>query len=216
MKMLMLLVSITVVPVVGMENYNFEYDIKMDVIRNVSVPTLVVSDVLKSSSETVDYFKYFPIFKKIKYEYEYESTTFLGKKKIIVEFKTYSEKDSIATATVYYYNKRTVKIIDYNIKVDEKGIISRDIINGIDRIEIPIPLFKDKRWSDDKYENRVIGFSSTVKIGNKTYTNCLKILGNSKTETGKTERYYADGIGLIKEVIKTEDKTDILTLVNYK
>jgi len=199
--------------------YDFDYEISPDIIKNisVSVPSPDYSTIAsKSSQNVVDHFKYMPIFKKARYEYEYESTNFTGKKKVIVEFKGYSEKDALASASITYFNKKDAKTIEYSIKITEKGILATDSILGNERIEIPIPLFKDKRWTENGNENRVIGFSSKIQTPYSNFDNALKILTNvSNSEAGKIERYYAENIGLVKEVIKIEDKTDILTLVNY-
>ncbi|MEF3281046.1 MAG: hypothetical protein K6357_08810 [Elusimicrobiota bacterium] len=218
-KMIISLISLSIgisATAFDLKDYNFDYDIT-SLQLDLEVPKVVMElPAAKNASEVVDHFKYFPIFKKIRYEYEYESTDFTGKKKIIVEFNGYSEKDSVTTAIVTYYNKKDIKTIEFPIRLLEKGIYSRDIILGIERFEIPIPLFKDKRWSENGNENRVIGFSSRVQTSNNVYENCLKILTHLKSsEFNKIERYYAPGIGLVKEVIKSEDKTDIITLVNF-
>ena len=198
------------------ENYNFNYQISPSQVKSVSVPSPNYTTISRNSSEVVDHFKYFPVFKKGIYEYEYESTNFTGKKKITVEFKDYSEKDGITNITITYFNKKNIKSIDYSIKISERGIISKDIISGDERLEIPIPLFSDKRWTENGNQSRVIGFSSKVQTPYNTFDNCLKILTNvANSETGRIERYYSENIGLVKETIKMEDKTDILTLVKY-
>jgi hypothetical protein len=199
------------------KNYNFENDIKVNDIKNNDIFGLQVPNYVSETrnlSEVVDHFKYLPIFTKGIYEYEYESTNFIGTKKIVVEFLGYSEKDSLTAVLVTYYNKKEIKQKNYSIKVSQRGLIFNDIITGEERIEIPIPLFKDKRWSENGNENRVIDFSSKVETPTKTYDNCLKILTNLK-ENGKIERYYSENIGLVKEVIKSEDATHILTLKSY-
>jgi len=194
------------------ENYRFNSDIKIN--RNIKLPVPDYVIESRSSSQIVDHFKYLPVFDKGTYEYEYESTSFTGKRKIVMEFLGYSEKDSSTLVSLTYYNKKDTKTFNYTIKITQRGIIFNDIITGEERTEIPIPLFKDKRWSENGNENRVIGFSSKVETPYGKYDNCLKILTSLK-ENGKMERFYAEGIGLVMEKIKTEDKTDILTLVRY-
>jgi len=192
------------------KNYNFETDIKIE--ENFTLHMPDYTTISKNSSEIVDHFKYLPIFTKGIYEYEYESTNFVGKKKITVEFLDH--KDSITTVLVTYYNKKDIKKVNYSIKISERGIIFNDIVTGEERIEIPIPLFKDKRWTENGNSNRVIGFSSKVETPMQVYNNCMKILTNI-IENGKIERFYAENIGLVKEIIKSEDATHILTLKSY-
>ncbi len=198
------------------EIYEFtkDFDLKNN---KFELPTPQIQLINKNSTETYDPYIYLPIFKKIKYEYSYKSTNFIGEKKIEVEFVEYSEKELLTKATITYYNKKDVKRKDFEFRVSEKGIIATDSIIGGKRIEIPIPLFKDKRWTENGNENRVIGFSSKVETPYGSFNNCLKILTNIKgNEVGKRERYYAPGIGLVKEILKVEERVDIIELVKVE
>lgn len=200
--------------------YDFSYDIKSNLLEKfeISTPNPVKDNFfMKTSSETQDPYLYLPIFRKIRYEYSYQSTNFVGKRKIVVEFKGYSDKEFQTKVTLTYFNKKDIKTIEYVLKITEKGILATDSILGGQRIEIPIPLFKDKRWTENDKENRVIGFSSKVETPYGVFQNCLKILTNIKgAEIGKRERYYAPNIGLVKEIIKFEDKTDIIELEKFE
>ncbi|MCX7641952.1 MAG: hypothetical protein N2Z20_04890 [Elusimicrobiales bacterium] len=220
MKKLIIVIVSSVGMILNAENYyNFSYDINIKKLEvDVKIPSFKIdSNTIKNSSEIHEPYLYLPIFKKLRYEYSYESTNFVGKKKIVVEFTGYSEKDSLATAKIVYYNKKDTKAIEFSLKITEKGILATDSILGGERIEIPIPLFKDKRWTENDKENRVIGFSSKAETPYGNFTNCLKILTNIKgNEIGKRERYYAPNIGLVKEIIKFEEKTDIIELEKFE
>lgn len=220
MKKVLILVIVSSVGMMlnSQDLYDFSYDInpKNVTIEEIPAPQKTIITT-KNSTETQDPYLYLPIFKKVRYEYSYESTNFTGKKKITVEFINYSEKEASVSAKITYYNKKDVKTIEYSLKITEKGILATDSILGGERIEIPIPLFKDKRWTENDKENRVIGFSSKVETPYGNFENCLKILTNIKgTEIGKRERYYAKNIGLVKEIIKFEDKTDIISLEKFE
>lgn len=197
--------------------YDFSYDINFKNIDLINIPSPQMKVITKNSSQTQDPYLYLPIFKKVRYEYTYESTNFLGKRKITVEFLGYSQESKQASARIIYHNKNKVKVIDYLLKITEKGIVATYSIGGGERIEIPIPLFKDKRWTEGDKENRVIGFSSKVETPYGKFDNLLKILTTIKgAEIGKRERYYAANIGLVKEVIRFEDKTDIISLERFE
>ncbi len=196
------------------KSYNFENDLDKNIIRELKLLSPDYSTVVRNASDVVDHFKYFPVFKNLIYEYEYESTNFTGKKKITVTTKSYSEKDGLSIMEVKYYNKKgNIVSKQYTIKITERGIIASDILTLTERIEIPIPLFKDKRWSENGYSNRVIGFSSKVETLYKNFDNCMKILSTS--ESAKIERFYAPDIGLVKQIFKSEERTDILTIVSF-
>lgn len=194
--------------------YDFNTDLNIKSAEpKIELPLPQFRTETRNSSEVHDPYIYLPIFKKVRYEYSYQSTNFSGSKKIVVEYLEYSEKDSLVKARITYYNKKNTKTIDYSLKITDKGIYATDSILGGERLEIPIPLFKDKRWTENGNENRVIGFSSKIEVPYGNFDNCLKILTNIKgAEIGKRERYYAPNIGLVKEVIKFEDKTDIIEL----
>lgn len=184
--------------------------------HEVSVPEVhVLIDSSKNSTETADPFLYYPILKKMTYEYSLESTEFVGKKKVIVKFLNYSEKDSLMSGTITYFNKKSLKTVDFTVRINEQGLYNSKPVIGEPRIEIPIPLFKDKRWTENGNKNRVIGFSSAVTTPAGEFK-CMKILTKIfDGDTGKIERFYAPGIGLIKEVRKSEEKSYILTLITY-
>lgn len=200
-----------------------EYDFSHDIIKNlpkidIEEPKASIDEtVLKTSSQSQDPYIYLPIFKRVKYEYSYQSTNFVGKRKIIVEFIEYSPNENQTKVLLTYFNKKDVKTIEYFLKITDRGILATDSILGGQRIEIPIPLFKDKRWTENDKENRVIGFSSRAETPYASFQNCLKILTNIKgSEIGKRERYYAPYIGLVKEIIKIEDRTDIIELEKFE
>lgn len=201
-------------------NYDFSYAIdfkKSEKIEIQNPKPAIDIPLSRTSSETQNPYLYLPIFKKMRYEYSYQSTNFVGKRKIVVEYKEYSEKEFQTKVTLTYFNKKDTKTIEYFLKITEKGILATDSILGGERLEIPIPLFKDKRWTENDKENRVIGFSSKAETPYGTLQNCLKILTNIKgAEVGKRERYYAPNIGLVKEIIKFEDKTDIIELERFE
>jgi len=171
----------------------------------------------KNSSETQDPYLYLPIFTKAIYEYEFTSSEFSGTKKVVVEYKDYSEKDSQASATIYFYNKKEVKTFDLNIKIKNNGLfVTGSILEGA-RTEIPIPLFKGKEWSENSNKNRVSSFSARIQTPAGNFENCLKIVtAIAGGDAGNAERYYAPNIGLIYEKISAEDKQELIRLVSYK
>ncbi|MGC9070001.1 MAG: hypothetical protein ACP5IO_01655 [Elusimicrobiales bacterium] len=218
MKKLILVIVSSVGIMLKAEVYDFTTDIniKTEGIKT-ELPTPKPQILNKNSTQTHNPYLYLPIFKKIRYEYSYTSTNFIGTKKIEVEFVEYSTKDSLTTATITYYNKNNVKKVNYQLKITDKGIFATDSIIGDQRIEIPIPLFKDRRWSENGNENRVIGFSSKVKTPYGSFDSCLKILTSIKgSEIGKNERYYAPNVGLVKEVFKSEERVDTIELVKFE
>ena len=171
----------------------------------------------KDSSETADPYVYLPIQVRMVYEYEYTSSEFLGSKRVTVEYKGYSEKDSLTNASITYYNKNGVKNYEFQIKVNPNGLsVSDTILAGVARIEIPFPLFKGKEWTENSDKNRVSTFSAKTSLPAGNFAGCLRIttkLGGG--DAGSAERIYAPGIGLVSETITAEDKQESLKLISF-
>jgi len=166
-------------------------------------------EVSKNSSQTADPYLYLPISIKGVYEYEFTSSEFQGAKKVIVEYKGYSEKDSMAIASITYFNKNGKKTYDFTLKIAQNGIVASDTILAGARVEIPFPLFKGKEWTENSDKNRVSTFSAKVSVPAGTFDNCLKIttkIGGG--DAGFSERYYAPGKGLVMETVNAEDKQE--------
>ncbi|GAB4033793.1 MAG: hypothetical protein Fur0012_13800 [Elusimicrobiota bacterium] len=183
----------------------------------VPSPTGFSVDATKSSSETADPYLYLPISIKGVYEYEFTSSEFQGTKKVVVEFKGYSEKDSMASASITYFNKNSQKSNDFTLKIADNGIISSDTVLAGARIEIPFPLFKGKEWTENSDKNRVSTFSAKISVPAGNFENCLKIttrIGGG--DAGVAERYYAPNLGLVMETVNAEDKQETLRLVSFK
>jgi len=195
----------------------FNQGLKISEKFEIPIPSLPYLDTSKNSSESLDPYNYLPIFNRVVYEYEYTSSEFIGNKKVVVEFKGYSEKDSLTNVTITYYNKKGTKIVDYTIKISPSGLISSDSILGGSRIELPIPLFKDKQWTENSNNNRITSINAKVQTQAGTFLNCLKVytrIGGG--DAGSAERYYAPGIGLVMENVNAEDKQESIKLVSFK
>lgn len=195
-------------PFISLENYKgFE----------IPSPSGFSVEQNKNSSETADPYVYLPISVKAVYEYEYTSSEFQGSKKVIVEYKGYSEKDSLTSASITYYNRNGQKTSDFTLKISNNGILASDTILAGARIEIPFPLFKGKEWTENSDKNRVSTFSAKASVPAGNFENCLKIITKiGGGDAGIAERYYAQNVGMVLENISAEDKQETLKLVSFK
>ncbi len=194
-------------PFISLENYKgFE----------IPSPAGFSADPSKNSSETADPYLYLPISVKAVYEYEYTSSEFQGAKKVVVEYKGYSEKDSLTAASITYYNRNGQKTYDFTIKIANNGLIVSDTILAGARVEIPFPLFKGKEWTENADKNRVSTFSAKASVPAGSFENCLKIITKiGGGDAGVAERYYAPNVGLVLESVNAEDKQETLKLVSF-
>lgn len=80
-------------------------------------------------------------------------------------------------------------------------IISGKNSEGLELLELPLPLRAGSRWSSGAAEARAES-AGTVKIGGRSYYDCLKVSFKAADGARSTEYYLAPGVGVIKGVYK--------------
>ncbi|MCK5583463.1 MAG: hypothetical protein KAI33_06715 [Elusimicrobiales bacterium] len=159
---------------------------------------------------------FYPINKKIRYDYEYTSTDFLGTKYVIFEFANYSEKDNSVTVNVTITKGAKSYKMTYNLTLAFDGIYSTNSFLEGPRLEMPNSIYRGKAWTKGANKNWVSSVKSRVDIPAGHFENCVRIktrIGDG--DAGSAVRYYNRGIGLLYEEWQAEDKVETLRLLSY-
>lgn len=179
--------------------------------------SVIDRDALNLSTEQEIGLNYFPIKKNIKLEYEYTSSEFLGKKRVIIEISEYSEKDNSAKAKMIIFKGNRYESTDYNIYITESGILATDSILDGKRTEIAFPVKLGKVWTEGRNKNRISSLNAKITVPAGELTNCIKIITKiADGDAGSAVRYYAPGIGLVYEEVKGEDVQETIKLLNWQ
>lgn len=161
--------------------------------------------------------EFFPMRKNRIYEYEYTSSEFLGTRKLTIEYLDYSEQEGLLTARLTAYNRTTPWVEDYSVQFKGDGLHATSSPLGGPRMEIPLPLYQNRSWSEGAYYNRVTSLKYRTTVPAGTFEGCLKILSKiGGGDTGSAYRIYAPGVGLVEEVLSAEDRQDHIRLVAIK
>jgi hypothetical protein len=97
-------------------------------------------------------------------------------------------------------------------------IISGKNSEGSEFLEMPLPLRAGSRWSSGAAEARAES-AGTVKIGGRSYYDCLKVSFKAADGARSTEYYLAPGVGVIKGIYKDSTAPESvmeMTLEAYK
>jgi len=159
---------------------------------------------------------YFPINRKITYEYEYTSTDFIGSKRLLFTIKNYSEKDATASVDVTIIKGNKTSKFYFKMQLKHNGIYSSNSFLSGPRLEIPSSIYRGKTWIENGNKNWISSIKARINLPAGKFENCVKIktkIGNG--DAGEASRYYAKGIGLIYEEWEAEDRSDILKLTSY-
>lgn len=85
-------------------------------------------------------------------------------------------------------------------------------------LDIKLPLNEDDEWraeGEEYHLRRVLSLSSTGRALERDYEGCLEIgLSNEDTDSGR--RWYAPGVGLVREDWTGESRNTSLVLVNAR
>ncbi|MDQ7773854.1 MAG: hypothetical protein RDU13_10055 [Elusimicrobiales bacterium] len=161
--------------------------------------------------------EFFPMRKSRIYEYEYTSSEFLGSRKLTIEYLDYSEKEGFLTARLTAYNRNTPWVEDYSVRFKADGLHATSSPLGGPRVEIPLPLYQNRSWTEGAYYNRVTSLKHKVTVPAGTFENCLRILTKiGGGDAGSAYRVYAPGVGLVEEALSAEDRQDHIRLVAIK
>jgi hypothetical protein len=161
--------------------------------------------------------EFFPMRKSRIYEYEYTSSEFLGSRKLTIEYLDYSEKEGFLTARLTAYNRTTPWVEDYSVQFKGDGLHATSSPLGGPRVEIPLPLYQNRSWSEGQFYNRVTSLKHRTTVPAGTFEGCLKILTKiGGGDAGSAYRVYAPGVGLVEEALSAEDRQDHIRLVAIK
>jgi hypothetical protein len=153
---------------------------------------------------------YFPLNGKTVYLYEYTSSEFVGAKLIRLEYINYSEKDhAVSVFKTITYNGVSRNEV-YGVHANAEGVYSTDSIIGGKRMEFPLPAVVGKTWSENSDLVRIEATDAQVNVPAGTFRDCLQVTA------GKSERYYAHGIGLVYEQVQTNDRQSAVKLLSYQ
>ena len=160
---------------------------------------------------------FYPINRKIRYEYEYTSTDFLGSKRVVFEFANYSEKDKSVNVRVTVIKGSKAYKLAYILTLARDGIQSSNSCLEGPRLEMPNSIYRGKTWSRGANKNWISSVKSKVDIPAGYFEDCVKIktkIGDG--DAGLAVRYYSRGIGLLYEEWQAEDKVETLRLLSYE
>ncbi|MDT8286019.1 MAG: hypothetical protein RQ748_02825 [Elusimicrobiales bacterium] len=178
---------------------------------SIPEPLIVRPETKDSATE------FFPMIKNRIYEYEYTSSEFLGTRRLTIAYLDYSEKEGFLTARLTAYNRTTPWVEDYSVQFKGDGLHATSSPLGGPRLEIPLPLYQNRSWSEGQLYNRVtsLRYKTTVPAGQ--FEGCLKILTKiGGGDAGSAYRIYAPGVGLVEEALSAEDRQDHIRLVSVK
>ena len=161
--------------------------------------------------------EFFPMVKNRIYEYEYTSSEFLGARKLTIEYLDYSEKEGFITARLTAYNRTTPWVEDYSVQFKGDGLHATSSPLGGPRVEIPLPLYQNRSWTEGSHYSRVTSLKHKATVPAGTFEGCLKILTRiGGGDAGSAYRIYAPGVGLVEEALSAEDRQDHIRLVAIK
>lgn len=105
-------------------------------------------------------------------------------------------------------------------RIDRGGlfILSGKDDYGPELLEIPTPLRDGLKWSSGTAEARAER-ASTIRLGRRTYSGCIKVTYSASDGVRSTEYYLAPGVGVIKAVYKDSTAPESvmeMTLEAYK
>lgn len=161
--------------------------------------------------------EFFPMIKNRIYEYEYTSSEFLGTRRLTIEYLEYSEKENYLTARLTAYNRTTPWVEDYSVHFKGDGLYATSSPLGGPRLEVPLPLYQNRSWSEGSFYNRVTSLRYRTSVPAGDFEGCLKILSKiGGGDAGSAYRIYAPGVGLVEEALSAEDRQDHIRLVAIK
>ena len=172
---------------------------------------------LKGEKITDAAMDFYPINRKIRYEYEYTSTDFLGLKHVIFEFMNYSEKDSSVDVNVTVIKGDKSYKLTYKLVLAYDGIYSSNSFLEGPRLEMPNSIYRGKAWIKGANKNWISSVKSVVDVPAGHFEDCVRIktkIGDG--DAGSAIRYYTRGIGLLYEEWQAEDKVETLQLLSYE
>lgn len=161
--------------------------------------------------------EFFPMIKNRIYEYEYTSSEFLGSRRLTLEHLDYSEKEGFLTVRLTAYNRNTPWVETFSVQFKGDGLHATSSPLGGPRMEIPLPLYQNRSWTEGSYYNRVTSLKHKVTVPAGTFENCVRILTKiGGGDAGSAYRVYAPGVGLVEEALSAEDRQDHIRLVAIK
>ena len=159
---------------------------------------------------------YFPLKDNTRLEYLLESTEFEGKAKIYIDLFQVSKKVGSTTAQAKMtFTLRDTTVDGYTITKNKKWVTTANgvIIGG--RKEFPLPVKAGIKWDESPDASEITSLSEKVSVKAGKFEKCMKVVTQlSGGDSGKSERYYAPGIGYSLEKHSAEDKTCKIELVS--
>lgn len=162
---------------------------------------------------------YFPFVAGKKYVYRYTSSEFDGCAEASVVFLAVKcEKDEqVATVRLTVLLKGHESATVYNVVKNPAGVSSYDGIVVGGRKEFPLPVKEGAEWDEYPDANEIVSLCEKQHVGHHSYENCLKVRTLiAGGEAGTAERYYAPGVGYIRESYHSEDLQAEVTLVRME
>jgi len=179
-----------------------------------AVPAPAAPSREEAASEARD--GYFPLREKAVFLYEYTSSEFTGVKLVRLEYINYSGKDNAGSVSKTITYKGVSRNEVYGVHADAEGVYATGGVIGGRRMEFPLPPAIGKNWSENSHIANVAATDARVDVPAGTFMNCLKVTAAIGGDAGKGERYYAPGIGLVYEQVRTGAGQAAVKLLSYQ
>lgn len=120
--------------------------------------------------------------------------------KALIRGKKYYKYEITSNFSQVSRTHRLFKDVRY-YRIDRDGIfiLSGKDDEGPELLELPIPLRGGLKWSSGTAEARAER-AGTVRLGGRSYYDCLKVSFKAADGARRTEYYLAPGVGVIKAV----------------
>lgn len=151
---------------------------------------------------------YFPLLKGYRLEYEYTGSEVEGTAKAVIDILSLGKKGdtTIARARLTVIVKGHITSCEYNIGRNAKGVTTENGIVVGGRKEFPLPIKPGRKWDEYPDANEIVSVKEKVTVPAGEFTKCMKVLTLlSGGDSGSAERWYAPGVGYIKEEYNAED-----------
>lgn len=153
---------------------------------------------------------FFPLLPGLTREYRTRSAAGIGVLRFEVLSVSWKEGKTLARCRRTNIRGGRLETKEFTARRDTSGVYS----SGLK--EFPLPLWKGRRWSAYPVEFEVSGLDAAVAVPAGKFGGCLKIfyrIGGG--DGGSGERFYASGVGLVREECSDEADPFELELTRF-
>lgn len=159
---------------------------------------------------------YFPFKENRRYTYNFKSSEFNGTATVHIDILNSEKKDErICANALMTFVLRDAVSTRFEIINDGEWIYSTNGIVTGGRKELPVHPEKTSEWTEAPDSCRIQSLDEECETPAGKFASCMKInVLISDGAGGSSERWYAPGTGLVKEIYNAEDKQCELELVS--